>query len=110
LPSLGKNTGRSICNQGWVENDPLEILRQTEEVIAEALAYGGLRRRFRPQTALPLSTYFTGLKLRWLFQNTTATCFPQLSIPSSSRPSGGAKSGVHVTDATTASRTELLQP
>jgi len=28
---------------GWVEHDPLEILRRTEEVIAEALARRGLR-------------------------------------------------------------------
>src|SRR5438270_10471584 len=28
---------------GWVEHDPLEILRRTEEVIAEALAQRGLR-------------------------------------------------------------------
>ncbi|HVH72897.1 MAG TPA: FGGY family carbohydrate kinase, partial [Candidatus Dormibacteraeota bacterium] len=105
---------------GWVEHDPLEILRRTEEVIAEALAERGLRAadlaaigitnqrettivwerqtgkpvanaivwqdtrvaddvkrfsatggqdRFRPQTGLPLSTYFSGLKLRWLLEN-----------------------------------------
>src|SRR5205807_10138775 len=28
---------------GWVEHDPLEILRRTEEVIAEALGQRGLR-------------------------------------------------------------------
>ena len=28
---------------GWVEHDPLEILRRTEEVIAEALAQRSLR-------------------------------------------------------------------
>src|SRR5437868_12669632 len=105
---------------GWVEHDPLEILRRTEEVIAEALEQRGLRAsdlaaigitnqrettvlwerqtgkpvanaivwqdtrvaedvarfasqggqdRFRPQTGLPLSTYFSSLKLRWLLEN-----------------------------------------
>jgi glycerol kinase len=106
--------------QGWVEHDPLEILRRTEEVIAGALEQRGLRAsdlaaigvtnqrettvlwerktgkpvanaivwqdtrvsedvarlaseggqdRFRPQTGLPLSTYFSSLKLRWMLEN-----------------------------------------
>src|SRR5260370_6816798 len=105
---------------GWVEHDALEILRRTEEVIADGLERRGLRAsdlaaigitnqrettvlwdrksgnplanaivwhdtrvaqdvarfardggqdRFRPQTGLPLSTYFSGLKLRWLLEN-----------------------------------------
>jgi glycerol kinase len=32
-----------FSNPGWVEHDPLEILRRTEEVIAEALEQRGLR-------------------------------------------------------------------
>src|SRR5437764_3495617 len=34
---------------GWVEHDPLEILRRTEEVIAEALAQRGLRASDRSE-------------------------------------------------------------
>jgi len=109
-----------LSKPGWVEHDPLEILRRTEEVIADALEQRGLRAsdlaaigitnqrettvlwerktgkpvanaivwqdmrvaddvarfaseggqdRFRPQTGLPLSTYFSSLKLRWLLEN-----------------------------------------
>src|SRR2546429_5452273 len=29
----------------------------------------GGQDRFRPETGLPLSTYFSGLKLRWLLEN-----------------------------------------
>ncbi len=153
---------------GWVEHDPREILRRTEEVIAEALGQRGLRAsdlaaigitnqrettvvwerktgapvanaivwqdtrvsedvarftknggqdRFRPQTGLPLSTYFSGLKLRWLLQNV-----PEASEKAAAREllfgnidtfllwnlTGGAQGGVHATDVTNASRTQLL--
>jgi len=32
-----------LSKPGWVEHDPLEILRRTEEVIADALEQRGLR-------------------------------------------------------------------
>lgn len=153
---------------GWVEHDALEILRCTEEVMAEALAQRGLRAedlaaigitnqrettvvwerstgrpianalvwqdtrvaeevarfaatggpdRFRARTGLPLSTYFSSLKLRWLLRN----------IPNASERAaagellfgtmdsflvwhltGGPRGGAHVTDVTNASRTQLL--
>ncbi|MHB8813562.1 MAG: FGGY family carbohydrate kinase, partial [Steroidobacteraceae bacterium] len=105
---------------GWVEHDPLEIIRNTDEVISAALARGKLRAsdlaavgitnqrettvlwvnstgrplcnamvwmdartaqlvsgyvrdggqdRFREKTGLPLTTYFAGLKLRWILDN-----------------------------------------
>ena len=106
---------------GWVEHDPLEIWRNTQAVIAEALrgadltvrdlaaigitnqrettllwdratgragaqrAWSGRTRasirwwrnmrgdggqdRFRAQTGLPLASYFSALKLRWLLDN-----------------------------------------
>jgi len=128
---------------GWVEHDPLEIQRRTEEVIAEAWSSAGcaladlaaigitnqrrrrscgsakrasrLRmrlsaghggcgkdvgrfrqgRRTRPlraQTGLPLSTYFSSLKLRWLLENVPgareraagASCCSEISIHFSS--------------------------
>jgi glycerol kinase len=42
--AVAQKEHRQIYPQpGWVEHDPLEILRRTEEAIAEALAHGGLR-------------------------------------------------------------------
>ena len=153
---------------GWVEHDALEILRRTEEVIAEALAQRGLRAadlaaigitnqrettvvwerstgrpianalvwqdtrvdeevarfsaaggqdRFRAQTGLPLSTYFSSLKLRWLLQNVPGAkeraaagelLFGTIDAFLVWNLTGGAKGGAHITDVTNASRTQLL--
>ena len=153
---------------GWVEHDALEILRRTEEVVAEALSQRGLRAsdlaaigianqrettvvwerktgkpisnaivwqdtrvsddvkrfsatggqdRFRLQTGLPLSTYFSGLKLRWLLQNVPGArekaaagelLFGNIDTFLLWNLTGGARGGVHATDVTNASRTQLL--
>jgi glycerol kinase len=153
---------------GWVEHDPLEILRRTEEVIADALHKRGLRAsdlaaigitnqrettvvwdrktgkpisnaivwqdtrvsddvkrfsaaggqdRFRQQTGLPLSTYFSSLKLRWLLEHVPGAreraaagelLFGNIDTFLLWNLTGGAKGGVHATDVTNASRTQLL--
>jgi glycerol kinase len=153
---------------GWVEHDPLEILRRTEEVIAEALEQRGLRAsdlagigitnqrettvlwerktgkpvanaivwqdtrvaedvarfasqggqdRFRTRTGLPLSTYFSSLKLRWLLENVHNArekaaagelLFGNIDTFLLWNLTGGLQGGVHVTDVTNASRTQLL--
>src|SRR6202171_5044546 len=80
---------------GWVEHDAEEILRCTHDVIGEAMrqrelqpsdlaaigitnqrettvvwqAKTGGQDRFRAQTGLPLSTYFSVLKLRWILEH-----------------------------------------
>jgi glycerol kinase len=157
-----------LSKPGWVEHDPLEILRRTEEVIADALEQRGLRAsdlaaigitnqrettvlwerktgkpvanaivwqdmrvaddvarfaseggqdRFRPQTGLPLSTYFSSLKLRWLLENIPGTrekaaggelLFGNIDTFLLWNLTGGPRGGVHVTDVTNASRTQLL--
>jgi len=153
---------------GWVEHDPMEILRNTESVAAAALAKASLaaadlaavgltnqrettllwhRRtgapvhnalvwqdtrvdplvaalakdggqdRFRAQTGLPLASYFSALKLHWLLEN----------IPDARRAAevgdllfgtvdswllwnltGGPAGGLHITDVTNASRTQMM--
>jgi glycerol kinase len=157
-----------LSKPGWVEHDPLEILRRTEEVIADALEQRGLRAsdlaaigitnqrettvlwerktgkpvanaivwqdmrvaddvarfaseggqdRFRPQTGLPLSTYFSSLKLRWLLENIPGArkkaaggelLFGNIDTFLLWNLTGGPRGGVHVTDVTNASRTQLL--
>jgi glycerol kinase len=148
---------------GWVEHDPLEIWRNTQRVVADALGSAGLRARdlaavgitnqrettllwdrvtgqpvcnavvwqdtridtlvadyardggqdrFRAQTGLPLASYFSALKLRWLLDN----------VPDARRRAESGDllfgtidtwlvwqlCGLHLTDVTNASRTQLM--
>lgn len=153
---------------GWVEHDPEEIWRRTQEVIAEALQQRGLRPkdlaaigitnqrettvlwnrktgkavynalvwqdtrvedavaefsrdggqgRFRNITGLPIATYFSGLKIRWVLKNIRGAkeladagdlLFGNIDAYLVWKLSGGAQGGVHVTDVTNASRTQLM--
>ena len=153
---------------GWVEHDPLEIQRRTEEVIEEALEQRGLRAadlaaigitnqrettivweratgrpvtnaivwqdtrvaeevaqysatggqdRFRDQTGLPLSTYFSSLKLRWILQHVPEArakaaqgelLFGTVDTFLLWNLTGGPKGGTHATDVTNASRTQFF--
>ena len=158
-----------ICPQpGWVEHDPAELWRNTEQVIGEALAAAGAaprdvaavgitnqretalvwdRRtgrplanalvwqdtrvapyvtelsraggqdRFRAATGLPLATYFSALKLRWLLEHVpevrrAADAGEALAGTVDSwiawNLTGGPRNGRHVTDVTNASRTQLM--
>ena len=88
--------------------------RETLPNIAQEISASDIRRR----TGLPLATYFSGPKLRWLFDN-----HPQLRAQADSGDllfgtmdtwivwnlTGGARnSAAHVTDPTNASRTMLM--
>jgi glycerol kinase len=73
--------------------------------------------RFRAITGLPLSTYFSSLKLRWLLQNipgareraaASELLFGNIDTFLLWHLTGGANSGMHLTDVTNASRTQLL--
>jgi glycerol kinase len=153
---------------GWVEHDPLELWRRTEQCIGAALTLAGATAqdiaavgianqretivvwdratgnpvcnaivwqdtrtkaicdaladghgtdRFREQTGLPLATYFSGPKIRWVLDN----------VPGARRAAeegtilvgtidtwlvwwltGGPNGGAHVSDVTNASRTLLM--
>jgi len=72
---------------------------------------------FRPQTGLPLATYFSGLKVRWLLENVAGLrreaeagdiLFGNIDTFLVWQLTGGASGGVHVTDVTNASRTQLM--
>jgi glycerol kinase len=80
-------------------------------------ARSGGQDRFRGKTGLPLSTYFSSLKLRWLLRNTAGAkekaaagelLFGNIDTFLVWNLTGGSKGGVHVTDVTNASRTQLL--
>jgi glycerol kinase len=153
---------------GWVEHDPAEIWRRTQEVIAEAMHQKSLRPsdlaalgitnqrettllwarktgtpvanalvwqdtrtedyvkefsadggqdRFRLKTGLPLATYFSGLKIRWLLENVPGLrnkaeageiLFGNIDTFLLWNLTGGPDGGVHATDVSNASRTQLM--
>ena len=81
------------------------------------LSRAGGADRFRGRTGLPVSTYFSGLKIRWLLEH-----FPDIRRQAEAGDilfgnidtfllwhlTGGPSGGVHVTDVTNASRTQLM--
>jgi glycerol kinase len=153
---------------GWIEHDPEEIWRRTQEVIRETMDAGSLRPRdlaaigitnqrettvvwdqrtgapvynaivwqdtrvadhvaefakrggpdrYRPKTGLPLSTYFSGLKLKWILDNVAGArtgaeagelLFGNIDSFLIWNLTGGVDGGIHVTDVTNASRTQLM--
>ncbi len=81
------------------------------------LARNGGPDRFRPETGLPLSTYFSGLKIRWLLDHVSGArekaeggdlLFGNIDAFLLWRLTGGPKGGLHITDPTNASRTQLM--
>lgn len=154
---------------GWVEHDPLDIARNTDAVIAQALQSGGLtskdlvaigitnqrettmiwdrrtgeplhnalvwqdtrvdplvayfardggKERFRAATGLPLASYFSSLKLKWLLDHIPGAraladagqlLFGTMDSWVLWNLTGGANGGLHITDVTNASRTQLMR-
>jgi glycerol kinase len=105
-----RKTGRPAMNAiVWQDT------RVGDEVARFAKAGG--QDRFRPKTGLPLSTYFSGLKLRWILQNVPGAkekaaggdlLFGNIDTFLAWNLTGGPQGGVHVTDVTNASRTQLM--
>ena len=105
-----RKTGRPIANA---------IVWQDTRVSGEVTRYAasGGQNRFRAKTGLPLSTYFSSLKLRWILQNVPGAkqkaasgelLFGTVDTFLVWNLTGGAAGGVHVTDVSNASRTQLL--
>ena len=73
--------------------------------------------RYRQATGLPLSTYFSGPKLRWILDNVEGVraraeagdlCFGTMDSWILWNLTGGVSGGIHATDVTNASRTMLM--
>jgi glycerol kinase len=84
--------------------------------VAELAKLGG-QDRFRAKTGLPLATYFSGLKIRWILENVPGVrpmaeagdaLFGNVDSFLLWNLTGGPNGGVHVTDVTNASRTQLM--
>jgi glycerol kinase len=169
IVSVGQKEHEQIYPRpGYVEHDPLEIWRNTQAVIQEALAKKGLKPqdlaaigitnqrettliwdrrtgmplhnalvwqdtrvdpiveefardgghdRLRDKTGLPLASYFSGLKLRWLLDNVPGArekaqagdvLFGNIDTWLVWNLTGGVNGGCHITDVTNASRTQLM--
>jgi glycerol kinase len=81
------------------------------------LARDGGPDRFRAKTGLPLATYFSGLKIRWILDNVAGVreraeagdvLFGNVDSFLVWNLTGGTRGGLHVTDCTNASRTQLM--
>ena len=105
-----KHTGQPYHNAVvWMDT-------RNADIVADLASNGG-QDRFRPQTGLPLATYFSGLKVKWLLDN-----FPEIKEAAEKGDAifgnmdtwliwhltGGPNGGQHVTDVTNASRTMLM--
>src|ERR1700716_3056961 len=105
-----RKTGEPIANAiVWQDT-------RVSEDVARFAAEGG-QDRFRAQTGLPLSTYFSALKIRWLLASVPGArekaaagelLFGNIDTFLLWNLTGGPQGGVHVTDVTNASRTQLL--
>ncbi len=85
--------------------------------ICDALAADGGQDRFRPKVGLPLATYFSGPKIKWMLDNVEGAraraekgelLFGNIDTWVIWNITGGPNGGAHVTDVTNASRTMLM--
>ncbi len=168
--SLAQKEHRQIYPQpGWVEHDPLEIWKKTQDVIRKALSDANIKRgdiasvgitnqrettlvwnkltgqpyynaivwqdtrtkdicdqlsiqggmnRFREKVGLPLATYFSGPKIKWILENVEGAradaekglaVFGNIDTWLIWQLTGGPQGGAFVTDVTNASRTMLME-
>jgi glycerol kinase len=86
------------------------------DYVAELSKSGG-QDRFRDKTGLPLTTYFSGLKIRWILEHVKGVrelaeagdvLFGTIDTFLVWHLTGGPKGGIHITDVTNASRTQLM--
>jgi glycerol kinase len=89
---------------------------RVDQLVAEYIKQGGANR-FRAKTGLPMASYFSGLKLRWLLDNVPNArdraqsgdvLFGNIDTWLAWNLTGGPNGGLHLTDVTNASRTQLM--
>ncbi len=105
-----KRTGEPVMNAlVWQDT-------RVGEYVAKLTAEGG-QDRFRARTGLPLATYFSGLKVRWILDHVDGAreragrgdlLFGNIDSYLLWNLTGGVSTGVHKTDVTNASRTQLM--
>ena len=105
-----RNTGEPVHNAlVWQDT-------RTDKLVEELSADGG-QDRFRAKVGLPLATYFSGPKVRWILDNVDGArekaeagdlIFGNMDTWLIWNLTGGTDGGLHITDVTNASRTMLM--
>ena len=105
-----KTTGKPVFNAiVWQDT-------RTDLLVNEFAKDGG-QDRFRAKVGLPLATYFSGPKVRWILDNVPGArakaeagdlVFGNMDTWCIWNLTGGVNGGVHVTDVSNASRTMLM--
>ncbi len=105
-----KATGKPVYNAiVWQDT-------RTDKICNDLAADGG-QDRFRAKVGLPLATYFSGPKIRWILDNVEGVrakaekgevIFGNIDTWVIWNLTGGPNGGAHVTDVTNASRTMLM--
>ena len=103
-------TGKPVCNAiVWQDT-------RVAPAVTDFAAQGG-QDRYRAKTGLPLTTYFSSLKLRWILEEIAGAknqaeagdlLMGNIDSFLIWNLTGGVQGGVHVTDVTNASRTQLM--
>jgi glycerol kinase len=105
-----RKTGKPVYNAiVWQDT-------RTDQIINEFAKDGG-QDRLRAKVGLPLATYFSGPKVKWILDNVDGArasadagdlAFGNIDTWLIWNLTGGTNGGVHVTDVTNASRTMLM--
>ncbi|MGH3427877.1 MAG: FGGY family carbohydrate kinase, partial [Mycobacteriales bacterium] len=106
-----RTTGKPVYNAiVWQDT-------RTDRICGELGALGGGQERYRSRTGLPLATYFSGPKIRWILDSVEGArakaeagdlAFGTMDTWLLWNMTGGTSGGVHATDPTNASRTLLM--
>src|ERR671936_1958011 len=106
-----RNTGEPVMNAVvWQDT-------RTDKLVDELSADGG-QNRFQEKVGLPLATYFSGPKVRWILDNVDGArekaeagdlMFGNIDTWCIWNLTGGTDGGLHITDVTNASRTMLME-
>jgi glycerol kinase len=105
-----RNTGEPVHNAiVWQDT-------RTDKLCDELMKEGG-QDRFRLKNGLPIATYFSGPKVRWILDNVDGAqakadagelCFGNIDTWCIWNLTGGTDGGLHITDVSNASRTMLM--
>jgi glycerol kinase len=106
-----RTTGKPVYNAiVWQDT-------RTDKICAELGALGDGQERYRAKTGLPLATYFSGPKIRWVLDNVDGArekaeagdlVFGNMDTWLVWNMTGGVDGGLHITDPTNASRTLMM--
>jgi glycerol kinase len=105
-----RNTGKPVYNAiVWQDT-------RTDKICDELMKDGG-QDRFRAKNGLPIATYFSGPKVRWILENVDGArakadagdlAFGNMDTWCIWNLTGGTNGGLHITDVSNASRTMLM--